>query len=85
MVMEKPLTKPPVPGIMTDVIGVLTNYTPNPFMFTMEKGELPVTKPTGKGKKVIKGAKKELLIYDPKISDTEMLHIWLRLFTMQSP
>ena len=58
VVLEKPLTKPPVPGIMTDVIGVLTNYTPNPFMFTMEKGELPVTKPAGKGKKVIKGAKK---------------------------
>ena len=43
---------------MTDVVGVLTNYTPNPFMFTMEKGELPVIKPTGKGAKTTKGAKK---------------------------
>ena len=44
VMMEKPLTKPPAPGTTTDIIGVLTNYTPNPFMFTMEKGELPVAK-----------------------------------------
>lgn len=41
VVMEKPMTKPPAVGSMTDVIGVFSNYTPNPFMFTMEKGELP--------------------------------------------
>ena len=58
VVMEKPLTKSPAPGAMTDVIGVLTNYTPNPFMFTMEKGELPAAKPTGKGGKTTKGTKK---------------------------
>jgi tetratricopeptide (TPR) repeat protein len=44
VMMEKPLTKAPAPGSSTDIIGVLTNYTPNPFMFTMEKGELPVAK-----------------------------------------
>ena len=58
VVMEKPMTKPPAAGATTDVIGVITNYTPNPFMFTMEKGELPAAKkppvsrtPTKKKKK----------------------------------
>jgi hypothetical protein len=41
VVMEKPLTKPPAVGSTTDVIGLFSSYTPNPFMFTMEKGELP--------------------------------------------
>ena len=41
VVMEKPMTKPPAPGADLEIIGVITNYTPNPFMFTMEKGELP--------------------------------------------
>jgi tetratricopeptide (TPR) repeat protein len=41
VIMEKPMTKPPAPGTMTDVIGVFSSYTPNPFMFTMEKGDLP--------------------------------------------
>jgi tetratricopeptide (TPR) repeat protein len=41
VVMEKPMTKPPAPGTTMDIIGVITSYTPNPFMFTMEKGELP--------------------------------------------
>ena len=44
VMMEKPMTKPPAAGTMTDVIGIITNYTPNPFMFTMEKGELPAAK-----------------------------------------
>jgi hypothetical protein len=26
---------------MTDIIGVISDYTPDPFMFTMTKGELP--------------------------------------------
>jgi len=58
VMMEKPMTKPPAPGTMTDIIGIITNYTPNPFMFTMEKGELPAAKkppvhhtPTKKKKK----------------------------------
>jgi len=42
IVMEKPLLKPPAPGTTTDIIGVFTAYAPSPFMFTMEKGELPV-------------------------------------------
>jgi len=62
--MEKPLTKPPAPGAIIDVIGVLTNYTPNPFMFTMEKGELPAAKagaktPAKKGAAGKKGATKK--------------------------
>jgi hypothetical protein len=44
--MEKPMTKPPAPGATTDIIGVISQYTPDPFMFTMTKGELPVVKPT---------------------------------------
>jgi tetratricopeptide (TPR) repeat protein len=46
--MEKPMTKPPAPGAMIDVIGVISEYTPDPFMFTMTKGELPVAKPVPK-------------------------------------
>lgn len=42
--MEKPMKKPPAPGAMIDIIGIITAYTPNPFMFTMEKGELPAPK-----------------------------------------
>jgi tetratricopeptide (TPR) repeat protein len=39
--MEKPMTKPPAPGTSLDIIGVISEYTPDPFMFTMTKGELP--------------------------------------------
>jgi hypothetical protein len=42
--LEKPVLKPPAPGATVDVIGVLTAYTPDPFMFTMEKGDLPGAK-----------------------------------------
>jgi tetratricopeptide (TPR) repeat protein len=50
VVMEKPLLKVPAPGSTIDVIGVLTSYTPNPFMFTMEKGALPAAKkPAARG------------------------------------
>lgn len=48
LILEKPVTKPPAPGSMIDIVGVFTNYTPKPFMFTMEKGELPGAKPTAK-------------------------------------
>lgn len=41
---EKPVVKPPAVGATTDVIGVITKYTPDPFMFTMEKAELPAAK-----------------------------------------
>jgi hypothetical protein len=47
VILEKALTgAPPAPGTMTKVTGVLTNYTPDPFMFTMEKGALPAEKKT---------------------------------------
>ena len=47
VVLEKPVTKPPEPGSTTDVTGIITSYTPEPFMFTMEKAELPAAaKPT---------------------------------------
>jgi hypothetical protein len=39
--MEKPMTKLPAVGSTTDIIGVISDYTPEPFMFTMTKGELP--------------------------------------------
>jgi tetratricopeptide (TPR) repeat protein len=45
IVLEKPITKPPAAGTMTKIVGVITNYTPDPFMFTMEKGNLPAAKP----------------------------------------
>jgi tetratricopeptide (TPR) repeat protein len=41
VLMAKPMLHPPAAGSMTDIIGALTDYTPRPFMFTMEKGELP--------------------------------------------
>jgi hypothetical protein len=46
--MDKPLAKPPAPGANIDVIGVISEYTPDPFMFTMTKGELPAAKPAPK-------------------------------------
>jgi tetratricopeptide (TPR) repeat protein len=46
--MEKPMTKPPAVGSMIDIIGVISEYTPDPFMFTMTKGDLPVAKPAAK-------------------------------------
>lgn len=46
IILEKPVTKPPAAGTMTKIVGVITNYTPDPFMFTMEKANLPAaTKP----------------------------------------
>lgn len=44
--MDKPMTKPPAVGANIDIIGVISEYTPDPFMFTMTKGELPAAKPT---------------------------------------
>jgi tetratricopeptide (TPR) repeat protein len=63
LVLEKPMTKPPAPGSTVDIVGVFTNYTPNPFMFTMEQGVIPTAKPAAKAaaKKGVakKGAKKK--------------------------
>ena len=46
--MDKPMTKPPAPGANIDIIGVISEYTPDPFMFTMTKGELPAAKPAAR-------------------------------------
>jgi hypothetical protein len=43
--LEKPVLRPPAVGSTIDIVGVLSNYTPNPFMFTMEKADLPGAKP----------------------------------------
>ncbi|MGH9570524.1 MAG: hypothetical protein ACRD4F_12835 [Candidatus Angelobacter sp.] len=48
--MEKPMTKPPAVGATTDIIGVISDYTPEPFMFTMTKGDLPAAKPPARKK-----------------------------------
>jgi tetratricopeptide (TPR) repeat protein len=48
VVMEKPMTKPPAVGSTIDIIGVISEYVPDPFMFTMTKGELPAAKPAAK-------------------------------------
>jgi hypothetical protein len=40
IVLSAPLQNPPKPGASIDVIGVLTDYTPNPFRFTMQQAEL---------------------------------------------
>lgn len=59
--MEKPMTKPPAVGTDLEIIGVISDYTPDPFMFTMTKGELPAPKtPAKTGKKTTKkGTKKK--------------------------
>jgi tetratricopeptide (TPR) repeat protein len=38
--MEKSMEHPPTPGTKIDLIGMITGYTPQPFMFTMIKAEL---------------------------------------------
>jgi tetratricopeptide (TPR) repeat protein len=40
VMMEKPLLNPPAAGAMVNVVGVIVEYTPAPFMFVMTKGEL---------------------------------------------
>ena len=40
VMMEKPMVRPPAQGSMVNIIGVITNYTADPFVFTMEKGAL---------------------------------------------
>ena len=53
------MTKPPAAGTNTDVIGVNSEYTPDPFMFTMVKGELPAAKTPAKKRATKKGTKKK--------------------------
>jgi hypothetical protein len=38
--LEKPLARPPAPASTIKITGVITKYTPDPFIFTMEKGAL---------------------------------------------
>jgi hypothetical protein len=45
IVMEKPMAKAQTVGATIDVIGIISEYTPSPFMFTMSHGELPAVKP----------------------------------------
>ena len=45
VVMARPLSRVPSAGSVVDVMGVMTGYTPQPFMFTMGNGELPGAKP----------------------------------------
>ena len=40
VVMEKPMVHPPAAGSNATVLGIMTSYTPQPFMFTMGNGEL---------------------------------------------
>jgi len=47
VVFLKPLVRPPDVGSMVDVIGILADYQPEPFMFTMRQGELPATDEPG--------------------------------------
>ena len=42
--LERPALHPPAPGSSVDVVGVISGYTPDPFMFTMEKGAVPGAK-----------------------------------------
>jgi len=42
--LGRPVEKPPVPGATIAVIGVITSYTPDPFIFTIEKGELEASR-----------------------------------------
>jgi hypothetical protein len=46
--MEKPMTKPPAVGSSINIIGVISEYTPDPFIFTMTKGALPAAKAPAK-------------------------------------
>jgi hypothetical protein len=43
--LEKPVLRPPAPGSTVDVVGVLSSYSPEPFMFIMDKGDVPGAKP----------------------------------------
>lgn len=38
--LKEPVAEPPAPGTMVKIFGVITKYTPDPFIFTMEKGQL---------------------------------------------
>jgi tetratricopeptide (TPR) repeat protein len=43
--MEKPFATPPAVGAQLDVVGVVADYTPSPFMFIMQSAEAQAAKP----------------------------------------
>ncbi|SDS39273.1 hypothetical protein [Opitutus sp. GAS368] len=45
--LKAAMSTPPLPGAIVNVVGVLTGYTPRPFRFVMEQGEveIPVAPP----------------------------------------
>ena len=45
---EKPILHPPAPGATVDVVGSITKYMAEPFMFTMEQGTIPAKPVPGK-------------------------------------
>jgi len=51
--LEKPVLHPPAAGSTIDIVGIITKYTPEPFMFTMEQGALPGVKPTAPPKRTV--------------------------------
>ena len=53
VVLEKPALHPPAPGSTIDVVGVITKYTPEPFMFTMEQGVVPGAKPAAPARRPV--------------------------------
>jgi hypothetical protein len=42
--MEKPFATPPAAGTQLDVVGVLADYTPTPFMFIMQNADAQAAK-----------------------------------------
>ncbi len=40
IILSEPLAQPPAPGSTVEVVGVLADYTPLPFMFRMKDGSL---------------------------------------------
>ena len=51
--LGKPVLHPPAAGSTVEVVGVLSNYTPDPFMFIMEKGSLLAAKPGSGARKTV--------------------------------
>ena len=49
ILLQTPLPRTPIVATKADVIGFITGYTLNPFMFTMEKGELNPHKELSEG------------------------------------
>ncbi|HEY6971241.1 MAG TPA: hypothetical protein VJA94_18670 [Candidatus Angelobacter sp.] len=48
VMFEKPVLHPPATGTTVDVVGSITKYAPDPFMFTMEQGTIPAKPQPGK-------------------------------------